>query len=138
MNEIQFSKARAELPDLLEQALAHLPTRIARRRSDAAVLLSEEDFRSVLSQYEFHPEVLFEAGATAIWLPEFAIWGRGDSFASAKEDLLEEVDQLLSLIATDDRLRNAPNMVARLPWMYRLMAANEGEWEAIVFARPSA
>jgi hypothetical protein len=137
MNEIQFSQARAELPDLHENAIAHLPTRIIRRRSDPAVLLSDEDFKAVLSQYQFHPEVLFEEGATSIWLPELAIWGRGESFPSAKEDLLEEVDQLLSVIESDDRFRNAPNTVARLPWIYRLMGTNEEEWEGILFAQPA-
>ena len=137
MNEIQFSRARAELADLHDHALAHLPTRIVRRRSDPALLVSEEDFKSVLRRAEFHPEVLFEEGATSIWLPEFAIWGRGDSFATAKEDLLEEVDQLLSVFASDERVRNASNMVERLPWIYRLMGADEGDWEAILFAQPS-
>ncbi len=101
------------------------------------MLLSEEDFKALVRQYEFHPEVLFEEGATAIWLPELAIWGRGESFASAKEDLLEEVDQLLSVLEHDERVRSAPNMVSRLPWIFRLIAADETEREAILFAEPS-
>jgi PHD/YefM family antitoxin component YafN of YafNO toxin-antitoxin module len=137
MDEIQFSQARAELPDLHEHALAHLPTRIVRRRSDPAVLLSEEDFKAVLSRYEFHPEVLFEEGAVAIWLPELAIWGRGESFASAKKDLLEEIDQLLAVVTEDNRVRNAPNMTARRPWIFRLLGVREAEWEGILFAQPS-
>lgn len=137
MNEMQYSQARAELADLHEHALSHLPTRITRRRSDAAVLLSESDFRDLLSPFEFHPEVLFEAGGTAIWLPELAIWGRGASFAAAKEDLIEEVDHLLAVLDGDERLRNAPNIVHNRPWIYRLMAAGEDEWEDILFAEPT-
>ena len=87
MNEMQYSQARTELADLHQHALSHLPTRITRRRADAAVLVSASDFRDLLAPFEFHPEVLFEAGATSIWLPELAIWGRGASFAEAKEDL---------------------------------------------------
>jgi hypothetical protein len=137
MNEMQFSQARSELPDLHEHALAHLPTRIVRRRSEPAVLISEEDFNSVLSHYEFHPQVLFEEGAAAIWLPELAIWGRGATFGSAKDDLIEEIDQLLAVVTLDQRVRNAPNVVARLPWIFRLMGLDQAEWEGILFAQPS-
>jgi hypothetical protein len=136
MNEMQYSKARTELADLHEHALSHLPTRITRRRADSAVLVSESDFRALLSTFEFHPEVLFEEGATSIWLPELAIWGRGDSFASAKEDLLDEVDQLLAVFEDNERLRNAPNMVSQRPWIYRLMEVGDAEREAILFAEP--
>jgi hypothetical protein len=137
MNEMQYSHARTELADLHEHALAHLPTRITRRRADAAVLLSESDFRDLLSPFEFHPEVFFDEGSTSIWLPELTIWGRGDSFVSAKEDLLEEVDQLLSVFEDDERLRSAPNIVAQRPWIYRLMTVGEDEWESILFAEPT-
>jgi hypothetical protein len=137
MNEMQYSKARTELADLHENALAHLPTRITRRRADSAVLVSESDFLDLLSPFEFHPEVLFEEGATSIWLPELAVWGRGESFASAREDLLDEIYQLLAVFEDDERLRNAPNVVAQRPWIYRLMAAGESAWETLLFAEPA-
>jgi len=137
MNEMKYSQARTELADLHEHALSHLPTRITRRRANSAVLLSESDFLDLLSPFEFHPEVLFEEGATSIWLPELAIWGRGESFAAAKEDLFEEVDQFLAVLEDDERLRSAPNIVPQRPWIYRLMAAGEDEWENILFAEPT-
>jgi hypothetical protein len=139
MNEITYSRARADLADLYDLALAHLPTRIVRRRADPAVLLSEEDFKALLRQYEFAPQVLFEASSVAVWVPELAIWGRGGTFADAKADLLDEIDQLLALLDDDPRLRSAPNMVERLPWIFRLMyAENDGEREAMLFATPAA
>lgn len=138
MNEMQYSRARSDLADLHDHALAHLPTRITRRRSDPAVLLSEEDFKALLTQFEFHPEVLFEGGATAIWLPELALWGRGESFLAAKEDLIEEVDQLLAVLEHDERVRGAANMVSRRPWIFRLLASDAAEREVILFAEPSA
>lgn len=137
MNEMQYSQARTELADLHEHALSHLPTRITRRRSDASVLVSESDFRHLLGSFEFHPEVLFEAGATSIWLPELAIWGRGESFPAAKEDLLDEIHQLLAVLEDDERLRSAPNIVPQRPWIYRLMVAGEDEWEDMLFAEPT-
>jgi hypothetical protein len=73
----------------------------------------------------------------AVWLPELAIWGRGTSFAEAKEDLLGEIDQLLALLIHDGRLRSAPNNVERLPWIFRLMYADsDAEREDVLFAAP--
>lgn len=139
MKAVNYSRARAGLADLYDDALEHLPSRIERRRADPAVLLSLEDFKALLSQFEFAPEVLFESSSVSVWLPELAIWGRGTTFADAKEDLLEEIDQLLELITNDARLRSAPNMVQRLPWIYRLMYAdNDAEREQVLFAAPSA
>jgi hypothetical protein len=139
MHELTYSNARAELANLHEHALRHLPTRITRRRADAAVLLSEADFRVLLSPYVFSPEVFFEASTVSIWLPELAVWGRGRSFAEARADLFDELDQLLGLLETDERARLAPNMVERLPWIYRLMGAgSDEELEGMLFAAPSA
>jgi hypothetical protein len=139
MQEMNYSDARAGLADLHEHALRHIPTRITRRRSEAAVLLSEADFRALLGRYEFHPDVFFESGAVSIWLPELAVWGRGSSFAEAQGDLLDEIDQLLGVLEGDERARLAPNMVERLPWIYRLLgASSDEELIEILFAEPAA
>lgn len=138
MKELNYSEARAELANVHERALRHLPTRITRRRSDPAVLLSEADFRALLARYSFHPEVFFEGSVVSIWLPELAIWGQGVSFTDAQEDLLDEIDQLLGLLETDERARLAPNLVDRLPWIYRVMdATSEDDLVAILFAEPA-
>jgi len=138
VREIGYSQARAELADIYDNALQHLPTRITRRRADPAILVSLEDVMRLLDRFEFTPQVLLEASAVSIWLPELAIWGRGVSFADARADLLDEIAQLLAIVETDPRLRAAPNMRERLPWIYRLMLAEgEGPREAMLFAAPA-
>jgi hypothetical protein len=133
VQSISFSQARADLSDLYDDALHHLPTLIGRRRAE----LSREDFRVLLAQFRFTPEVLFEADSVAVWLPELAIWGRGPTFAEASADLLAEVDELLVLLAADPRLRTAPNMTDRLPWVFRLMdAADDASRATILFEGP--
>jgi hypothetical protein len=139
MNERSYSEARAHLGRLHEHAIGHLPTRITRRQADAAVLLSEDDFRALVNGYEFHPEVFMEPSSVSIWLPELAIWGRGSSFADARDDLLDEIDQLLAVLENDERARLAPNLVERLPWIYRLIeAGSDDELVDILFGEPSA
>ena len=138
MQQTSFSEARAELAELFDRALQHNPTKIDRRRADPAVLVSLADFKDLLRRYEFSPEVLFEADSVAIWLPELAIWGRGQTFDAAREDLLDEIDELLAQLEADTRLRSAPNVVDRLPWIFRLTAAEgDDERSALLFADPA-
>jgi len=138
MQELNYSEARAELANLHEHALRHLPTRITRRRSEPAVLLSEADFHALVSGFTFHPEVFFEESTVSVWLPELAVWGRGSSFTEAREDLLDEIDQLLGVIEHDERARLAPNVIERLPWIYRLMGTESDEDRlGILFAEPA-
>jgi hypothetical protein len=138
METIPYSQARAGLADLFEAAIEHLPTRIDRRRASPAVLISLEDLKTLLAEFEFHPEVLFEPAAVGIWLPELSIWGRGGSFEDARADLLNEIDELLAQLAASPRFRAAPNIVERLPWIFRLMSA-EGDHERLpmLFADPA-
>ena len=138
MREVGYSQARAELADIYDNALRHLPTRITRRRAEPAVLVSLEDVMRLLDRFEFTPEVLLEASAVSIWLPELAVWGRGASYAEARADLVDEIAQLLAVVDDDARFRAAPNVIGRLPWIYRLMLAeNDGEREAMLFAAPA-
>lgn len=138
VRQIAYSQARAALADLFDDALTHLPARITRRRAEPVVLLSLDDLRRALERFEFTPETLFEPSAVAIWLPELAIWGRGQTFDEAQADLLDEVDQLLAAFAVDARLRSAPNHVERLPWIHRLaLAEDDAERARMLFAEPA-
>lgn len=126
------------MADIHDRATAHVPTRIIRRRARPAVIISEDDLRAVLATYEFSPDVLFEASGVAIWLPELAIWGRGATFREAKQDLFEEVEQILALYDTDERFRSSPATIGRRPWILRAMGAgDETVLEEMLFAEPS-
>ena len=137
MNEISASQARNQFADIYEAALAHLPTSIHRRRGGSAVMLNEADFDALLRAFEFSPEVFFEHGAVSIWLPELRIWGRGETFARAQADLLDEIDELIALVERDPAMRAAAETVRQLPWIYRLMrAASDENRTAVLFAAP--
>ena len=139
MFEMKYSEARADLATLFDGALTHRPVRIVRRRDEPAILVSEQDLRALLSRYAFTPEVYLGKDAVEIWLPELAIWGRGTSFADAQDDLLDEIDGLLFVLEQDALARQAPNVVAQLPWIYRLSAArDDAERIALLFAAPDA
>lgn len=83
VREIGYSQARAVLADIYDDALQHRPTRITRRRADPAVLVSLADLVSLLDRFEFTPEVLLEASAVSIWLPELAVCAGSSSGCSS-------------------------------------------------------
>ena len=139
MQEMTASQARSAFPSLQDAAAGHEPTVITRRRGPSAVLLSDEDLRAILSSYSFSTEVFREGTAVSVWLNELAIWGRGASFAEAKSDLLDEIDQLFALLDADARYRSSPDVEARLPWIYRLrLARGDDERIGMLFPIPAS
>ena len=139
MQEMTASQARSAFPSLQDAAAGHEPTVITRRRGPSAVLLSDEDLRAILSSYSFSTEVFREGKAVSVWLNELAIWGRGASFAEAKTDLLDEIDQLFALLDADARYRSSPEIEARLPWIYRLrLARGDDERIGMLFPLPTS
>ncbi len=134
MNAIIYSDARNAFADIFDAAIAHAPTRIARRRSGEAVLIATDDLRALAEPFAFHPAVYFEARGVSIWLPELELWGRGPDFASAQEDLIDELRQYLEEYLADERLRTAPNHRPHAPWLVRAMLLDDGQLAQAVFA----
>lgn len=134
MTAVVYSEARNGFADIFDAAIAHAPTRIARRRSGEAVLIGHEDLLALTEPFAFHPAVYFEPRGVSIWLPELAIWGRGDDFASARDDLVDEVRQYLEEYLADERLRTAPDHRPRAPWLVRAMLLDDDQLSEALFA----
>ena len=134
-----ISAVRDRIGDFFTEAvLHHRPVVIGRRRDQALLLGSAEVLRLVAS-HEFHPEVFVEDGAVSIWLPEFALYGRGRSFPEAHEDLLEEArDYVDEYVERSDEFVRAPNRAHHYPWVLRALVAElRGELADVLFAEPS-
>jgi hypothetical protein len=138
MDAIVYSEARNGFADIFDAAIAHAPTRIARRRSGEAVLIGQEDLLALTEPFTFHPAVYFEPQAVSVWLPELELWGRGIDFESAREDLVDEVRQYLDEYLADERLRAAPNHRPRVPWVVRAMLLDDSQLADALFAEPAA
>jgi hypothetical protein len=137
MHEMTASQARSSFSDVSDAAALHRPTRITRRRADPVVVLSERDLGVALSRFGFSPEVFRENGNVSIWLPELGVWGRGANLSEAKDDLLDEIDQILELFERDERFRTAPNIEPQLGWIMRLgMLDTDRDRLEAVFAPP--
>lgn len=133
------SVVRDRIGDFLTEAVVHhRPVAIARRR-DRALLLGSDDVLRLVAAHEFHPEVFVEDGAVSIWLPEFALYGRGGSFPEAHEDLLEEVREYIDeYVERADEFVRAPNRAHHYPWVLRALVAElKHELGEVLFARPA-
>lgn len=137
MDAVMYSEARNGFADIFDAAIAHAPTRIARRRSGEAVLIGQEDLLALTEPFTFHPAVYFEPRAVSIWLPELELWGRGRDFESAREDLIDEVRQYLEEYLADERLRTASNHRPHVPWVVRAMLLDASQLADALFAEPA-
>jgi hypothetical protein len=136
---LNISAVRDRIGDFLTEAVTHhRPVAIGRRR-DQALLLGSDDVERLVSAHEFHPEVFVEEAAVSIWLPEFALYGRGASFAEAHEDLLAEVrDYVDEYVERADEFMRAPNRAEHYPWVLRALVAElRDELAEVLFAEPA-
>jgi Antitoxin of toxin-antitoxin, RelE / RelB, TA system len=118
----------------------HRPVKIDRGTHQSGVLFGTEEALALVANWEFHPEVYREEEAVSIWLPEFALYGRGASFSRAREDLLDEVrnyvDEYLDEVELYSR---APNRAAHFPFVIRAWLADaSGGLVDVLFAPPTA
>ena len=84
--------------------------------------------------------MLAEEESISIWLPELEVWGHGETFAEAKEDLLAEVrDYVDEYLDEPERYLGAPNRAHHFPAIIRAHVADlAGKLDAVLFAAPPA
>lgn len=140
MEALSLTRARKELSDVFSSAVRrHLPVLIE-RRDERALLVGIDELAALLETYEFHPEAFFEEQAVTLWLPEFALYGRGPTYDDAQNDLLEEVRAYVSDYLQDaDASLSAPNRARHLPHVIRAFVSDaQGRLGDVLFAPPSA
>lgn len=126
-------------PAFSEAVRDHRPIKISRGAGENGVLLGAEEALALVANRRFHPEVFRERDAVSVWLPEFALYGRGASFAEAREDLIEEVrayvEEYLDEVGLYSR---APNRAPHFPFVVRAwLADSSGELADVLFAPPA-
>lgn len=126
-------------PTFSEAVQRHRPVRIDRGARESGVLFGDEEVLALVANRHFHPEVFQEGVDVSIWLPEFALYGRGASFAEAREDLLEEVREYVEEYLGEVELyARAPNRADHFPFVVRAWLADaSGELVDVLFAPPA-
>src|SRR4051812_24384802 len=89
---LPISDLRPKISEVFTSVVhGHSPVFVQRGARDLGLLIGLDELAELLRVYHFHPEVLFGEGDVSIWLPEFALYGRGASYEEAQEDLVDEV-----------------------------------------------
>ena len=111
---------------------------IGRTGLEPALLIGAEELERLLVDYEFHPEVFFEENVVSIWLPELTLYGRGESYDEAQEDLVHEVLDYLDEYLDDAPLYlRAPNRAEQFPYVIRALVADAtGRLPELLFVTP--
>jgi hypothetical protein len=116
----------------------HSPLAIQRGSEDLGLLLGRDEVWALLADRSFSPEVMRGGGGVSIWLPEFALYGQGATYAEARADLLEEVRVYIDeYLANAAEYLRAPNRAAHLPYLIKVYIADlRGELEQVIFPGP--
>ena len=133
---ITATEARQSWADVLTDVLHNRQPIGIERRGAFAFLLGEEELDTLLADRTFSPEVFFEDSAVSVWLPELALYGRGDTFEDARADLLDEVRAYVDEYVADFELyRRSPNRAAHFGHVMRALVADAvGRLEDVVFS----
>lgn len=133
----------SELRESLREAFSgvvqqHRPV-VVERRDERAALIGLDELSVLLEPHEFRPETFLEDDAVTLWLPEFALYGRGRTYGEAQDDLLEEVRAYVNdYLAESVAYLNAPNRAAHFPHVVRALVADaQGRLVDTLFAPPA-
>lgn len=117
---------------------AHQPQVIRRGADDRGLLVGLDEMWALLEGHTFTPQVMRGDDGVSIWLPEFEVYGEGDTYAEAKDEVLAEVRVYVAeYLRHADEYRRAPNREGHLPHVVKaLVAEARGELERVVFPPP--
>ena len=124
MPSLKFSEARNDLSRVVDGVLAGEPAVIDRRGKRVWVTNWDEQRQLLEGCFQFHPDVrLGQPDGVYIWLPEFAIYGEGETLEAAEADLIDEA--LVYVREWFDGLHAAPNHIGNRGWVWRLAMADD-------------
>jgi hypothetical protein len=124
--EIEFSKAKAGLSEVMTEVVHRLHAKVIDRNSgrERALLIGEELAEDVLASYRFAPEIIAEDGEVTARLAEFGLLGFGETFDEAIKDLAGEVDAYADRFLGDYGFYRRTKRARHLPYLLRFKVAS--------------
>jgi prevent-host-death family protein len=116
-----FAEAKAKLSDLMSEVVReHRPVVVDRHRGkEEALLMSVEDFASVLEAFAFDPQVSVSDGEFVMRLPELNLVSGGETFDDAVQDMLELIEAYASDYFDRFDFYRHTDRRRHLPWLLR-------------------
>jgi predicted RNase H-like HicB family nuclease len=139
LNEVTITQFRDHSRSVFMKAVqSHQPQVIRRGAADRSLLVGLDDMWALLGDRRFSPQVMRGEAGVSVWLPEFEVYGEGDTYAEAKAELLEEARAYVAdYLEHADEYRRAPNRAGHLPYVVKaLIAEARGELEQTIFPPP--
>lgn len=139
LNEVTITAFREQSgPVFTEAVQRHRPQLIRRGRDDRGLLVGLDEVWAMVADRAFNPQVMRGDEGVSIWLPEFEVYGEGDTYAEAKDELLDEVRAYVNeYLENADEYRRAPNRAGHFPHVVKaLIAESRGELEQTIFPSP--
>lgn len=132
-----FSKAKAELSELMSHVVReHRPTVIERRR-EAMVALSLDDLRSLLEAFHFEPRVVAGRKETVASLDDLGLVGSGPDLDAAINDLLEELRDYAADFVRRYAFYMQTDRRPHAPWVLRLALTPPDEQRELLIEEPA-
>jgi antitoxin of RelE/RelB toxin-antitoxin system len=114
-----FSEARSKLKHVYDDVERGNVAVIERRGSKPAVVWDRDDLAALLAErFPMDPQVSFDDGSVAMWLPNLPVHAEGASFDEAAEVLIDALGDYAEL--WEDQLRHAPNHKAKRGWILQV------------------
>jgi hypothetical protein len=106
--------------------------------ADRGLLLGFDEVWALLSDRAFTPQVMRGDAGVSIWLPEFEVYGEGDTYAEAKSELLDDVRAYVAeYLEHAEEYRRAPNRAGHLAHVVKAFVAEaRGELEQTIVPGP--
>lgn len=132
----QFAKAKAQLSDLMDQAVHdHRLQLIDRHRGkEQAVLVSVADLELLLEGFQFHPQVSVSGGEYVIRLPELNLIAGGAVYEDAVEELVELAEEQARNFLERLDFYMQTDRRGQLPWLLKIALTPAEERSPLFFA----
>lgn len=138
MRILKFSAAKADLSNVFDAVERAGVRVVARRKSPRLALLRHDEVGELLAEhYPFTTQVSeADDGTVSVWLDQLALYGRGESYDEALDNLLDEIEAYLE--DWEARLHRVRNHQERRWWVHRLqLASDRDELRASVVPAPA-
>lgn len=130
---VSIAKFRDDLKEHYEAAVkGGVPVPVRRAHDpDIGIMLNAETL--IPAPGSFHPSIHADGSQIAVWLPEFDLYGMGDTTAEAQADLLDEVREYI-VEYFEEGYSKVPNRRHHGPDVLRAYAADLlGRLESVIF-----
>lgn len=135
---VPVAEAKRSLPAYLAQARQHLLQIVTRHDRDEVAMIALQDLRELLRDHHFETDVAVHRGEATVALPQFGMFGIGETVDAATDDLLEKLrEYAVQYLERFDFYRYTDRR-ALYPLVMRFLATPEAEQRELLLDAEAA